>query len=218
MSNTPIVVSVLALVLVGMLFGLNFQVSDSAVTFFNAMGTTLSGVGAATAAYISYLSIGQWKNQFNHSLMYNYINSLEALLESYRHEFYSEAIGRNDLTMWDHNLPIHIGEKTSKEYVDIYRKAVEICPQDKKSYIQNANLHDVLKKVTIEFNNFLPEAIKYQKLVARAEKEEQESTQNKNQLSIDMTDSTDKMTESISEMLDYFDTAINSLRDLRSSL
>ncbi|OOE86664.1 hypothetical protein BZG73_03790, partial [Salinivibrio siamensis] len=91
MSNTPIVVSVLALVLVGMLFGLNFQVSESAVTFFNTMGTTLSGVGAAAAAYISYLSIGEWRQQTKHSLLYGYLSELEDLLLDLRRDFEKEA-------------------------------------------------------------------------------------------------------------------------------
>lgn len=75
-----VLVCALSLVLVGLLFGFNIQVSDSVVAVLNSMGSILGGVGAAVAAFISYRSVGQWKKEFKHSKVYEAIWTLEEII------------------------------------------------------------------------------------------------------------------------------------------
>ncbi|MPX98104.1 hypothetical protein EHW61_15830 [Salinivibrio sp. VYel6] len=143
MSNTPIVIAVLALVLVGMLFGLNFQVSESAVTFFNAMGTTLSGVGAAAAAYISYLSIGQWREQSKHSLLLDNINKIDKTLDCFHDEIIHElATSKNDSFIIDTALSVSI-KKEIRGYISAYREIMELCNDELQMKIKKIEINHI---------------------------------------------------------------------------
>ncbi|KKA45138.1 hypothetical protein [Salinivibrio sp. KP-1] len=135
MSNIPIVVSVLALVLVGMLFGFNIQVSNSFIDTLTSVGGTLSGLGAMAAAYISYLSIGQWKEQYKHSLIYEYLSTLEDLLHTYDREFCEKAINRDSLSFRGKvALRFEPVSMILNDYNKTYQKAREIA--DKKTLVK----------------------------------------------------------------------------------
>ena len=75
-----IIVTVILLVLVGLLFGFNIQVSDSLVNIMGSIGTMIGGLGAAIAAFISYRSMGQWRAEFNHAKLYELVNELDGIL------------------------------------------------------------------------------------------------------------------------------------------
>lgn len=73
-------ISALCLVLVGLIFGFHIQVSETAVSILASMGSILGGMGAAGAAYISYRSTKEWKNEFYHGKQYEHVLQLESLL------------------------------------------------------------------------------------------------------------------------------------------
>ncbi|MCG9560395.1 hypothetical protein L1D28_01925 [Vibrio chagasii] len=75
-----VLLAALALVLCGLLFGFNIQVSSSLVDTLSSLGAAIGGIGAAAAAYFAYRAIGEWKKQFNHSEAYQSLKELEILL------------------------------------------------------------------------------------------------------------------------------------------
>ncbi|ENP0826394.1 hypothetical protein ACCI36_003563 [Vibrio parahaemolyticus] len=90
-----VLVCALSLVLVGLLFGFNIQVSDSVVAVLNSMGSILGGVGAALAAFISYRSAGQWREQFVHSKAYEALSVLEEIVPQIFEGFMKKAYDRD---------------------------------------------------------------------------------------------------------------------------
>ncbi len=75
-----ILVAAISLILVGLLFGFNIQVSDSVVNIIGSVGTMVGGLGAAFAAFISYRSMGQWRWEFDHAKRYELVNKLDDIL------------------------------------------------------------------------------------------------------------------------------------------
>ncbi len=75
-----IIAATISLILVGLLFGFNIQVSDSVVNIIGSVGTMVGGLGAAFAAFISYRSMGQWRREFNHVKLYELVNELDDIL------------------------------------------------------------------------------------------------------------------------------------------
>lgn len=156
MSNTPIVVSVLALVLVGMLFGFNIQVSSSFIETIGSVGGTLSGLGAAVAAFYSYKSTKQWKKEFNHSEMYEHLNEIERLLNFYHVRLINE--------LREQEIPHAINafgiiteseKKTQEEYIKIWIKTSRICNKTQESNLNKIELTNIQKELFKEYRNYL---------------------------------------------------------------
>lgn len=217
MKNIPIVVSVFALVLVGMLFGLNFQVSESAVTFFNAMGTTLSGIGAAAAAYISYLSIGQWKEQSKHSLLYEYLSTIETSLKIYEKEFIEKAITQDGLPVT--KALRAFGEPESiirNDYLDAYQKASEIADGEKLEKLESLELYKLKSRLFYPFDRYNTAACRSKRFIDNAPEELL------NEKSLDevpeLHECSVAMFRNVLEIREVFDDAIKTVRDIRASL
>ncbi|EIO4562492.1 hypothetical protein LQM11_003072 [Vibrio parahaemolyticus] len=114
-----VLVCALSLVLVGLLFGFNIQVSDSVVAVLNSMGSILGGVGAAVAAFISYRSAGQWKKEFKYSKVYEAIWILEEIIPQMIQEIMQ--------AFTDHELH-------SLGWVDTIERITNITVSNSKSY------------------------------------------------------------------------------------
>ncbi|HHC6610378.1 hypothetical protein [Vibrio parahaemolyticus] len=92
----------LVLVLLGLLFGFNIQVSDSLNDFLSSLGALLGGFGAAIAAYFSYRSSTQWKEQFVLSNTFHKLNDqidiLKALFKDFNETAMSSTVAEMNLT------------------------------------------------------------------------------------------------------------------------
>ncbi|CAK2572501.1 hypothetical protein [Vibrio crassostreae] len=87
-----IILAPVILVLTGLLFGFNIKVSNSAVALINSLGTIIGGIGAAIAAYISFRSMGQWKEEFRHSKAFESLSELSEALDELFEQFRKEAL------------------------------------------------------------------------------------------------------------------------------
>ncbi|EHV5554579.1 hypothetical protein K0W35_001199 [Vibrio parahaemolyticus] len=117
-----VLVCALSLVLVGLLFGFNIQVSDSVVAVLNSMGAILGGVGAAVAAFISYRSAGEWRKQHQYIEIYNALGIMEEKIGAIFDAF-DQVINdpkRDDVSVvWR-----HIYKSVFKKYSHDYNKAL----------------------------------------------------------------------------------------------
>ncbi|EML0423776.1 hypothetical protein V9656_000972 [Vibrio parahaemolyticus] len=75
-------VAVVVLVLVGLLVGFNIQISSSFVQLISSLGAFVGGLGAAFAAFFSYKSIHQWREQFVLSNVFELLNEQNDIMRS----------------------------------------------------------------------------------------------------------------------------------------
>tara|TARA_Y100000588_G_C14252638_1_gene924121 strand:- start:995 stop:1702 length:708 start_codon:yes stop_codon:yes gene_type:complete len=81
--NITIAIICIALILVGLIFGLNIQVSNDFISIWNSFSSTIGGLGAAAAAYLSYRSMDRWRMEFNHSKSYESLNEISLLIDEW---------------------------------------------------------------------------------------------------------------------------------------
>lgn len=141
MDKFPIFI-VLTLVLAGMLFGFNIQVSSSLLSVINSLGTVIGGIGAATAAYISYRSINQWKEQSKHAESIQKLYQLESILIEILTNFETNFISNNGLKLKKTEQLAQISNllgSKSKEYTRVYGELLTLL---NKSQIEHLKIVD----------------------------------------------------------------------------
>ncbi|EHK2853870.1 hypothetical protein J7X11_002292 [Vibrio parahaemolyticus] len=146
-----VLVCALSLVLVGLLFGFNIQVSDSVVAVLNSMGSILGGVGAAVAAFISYRSIGLWREQFVHSKTYEAFSVLEEIIPQIFEGFMQKAYDQ-DLRQADFFRPIkEILTATTPNEEKSYNNAIlslyQLLPRDQRTSLNTLALASIQQKL-----------------------------------------------------------------------
>lgn len=146
--SVAIVLATVSLVLVGMLFGFNIQVNNTFLAALSSVGTLLAGLAAAAAAYFSYASIGQWKKQAEHSLLYEQIDELESLLITFVNNvkckaFDSEYNGVRKVL----GLTATCAKEIRPEYERLFNKIYDLTSEDKHSYLEVINLDSLIKEL-----------------------------------------------------------------------
>ncbi|MFA0039033.1 hypothetical protein [Vibrio sp. 10N.261.52.A1] len=132
--------AVLALVLVGMLFGFNIQINADATSFLASIGSLVGGLAAAVAAFFSYRSVGEWRNQMQHSLLYEHLSHLETLLNEYVKKVNKSANNIDEIPVYKVlNIASQSARDVREEYESNYQKIHELIPTHLK--VQLEELH-----------------------------------------------------------------------------
>ncbi|MFA0483418.1 hypothetical protein [Vibrio sp. 10N.222.55.B11] len=142
------------LVLLGLLFGFNIQISASFNSFLTSIGTVLSGLGAAFAAFYSYKSSLQWKSEFNHSTLYEYLNELERLLIKFTSNI-SENLNDESLdVMTAFRAPTNSSSEVREQYQLVYARIEELIDEEQLVHLEQLNLSKLTFSLTQPFIDY----------------------------------------------------------------
>lgn len=206
----------LALVLCGLLFGFNIQVSSSLVETLSSLGAAIGGIGAAAAAYFAYRAIGEWKNQFNHSEAYHNLKELEVLLN----KIWLEVDKNTDLSNEELRKPKAVlasvpsaFNKYKLAYTQYYSTLELLLEPNQLDLLVNLKFDFLLKK-TIESH------IRYAESHARMSKEvEKEEHQNKSLHEIEEIHEDNKIFfKELMNKTNLMSESLRTIRKLRASL
>ncbi|MEF1200077.1 hypothetical protein QTO12_05945 [Vibrio owensii] len=146
--NVSILIASLCLVLVGLLFGFNIQVNKTAVDALSAISSFVAAVSAAAAAYFSYSSIGQWKKQTKHSLLYEHLTTLEDLLVPFLDEYKEKVFDANV------NKPLDVlsivpscARGIKRDYSKAYNKVRELIDEGKREELRKIELDTLIAEL-----------------------------------------------------------------------
>lgn len=136
------------LVLVGLLFGFNIQVDESIISIFSSVSSLIAAFAAAAAAYFSYMSIGQWRKQSEHSLLYEHLSDLENLLLAFLEEFKEKAFDENINKVLDViQIPASAARNVRPEYEKVYNKIKGLIVSSKQDDLEEIELSALLLKL-----------------------------------------------------------------------
>ncbi len=147
-------ISSVCLVLVGLLFGFNIQVSDSLNLFLSSAGGFLSGLGAAIAAFFSYKASCQWKHQFNHSVLYENLNELELLLLEFTTSITAASNDDNLKVQTAYQAPTVLAGAVSQKYQVVYSKIEELIPSETQKVFAELDLNRLKESLTQPFIDY----------------------------------------------------------------
>lgn len=140
-----ILLAAFSLVLIGLLFGFNIQVDNSLISIVSSIGTFVSAMAAAAAAYFSYRSIGQWRDEAQHSLSYNHFNDLEIELTLYIKQVRNELYSNDEQ---DFMQAFRIAASSSQEirdkYENLYQKIFELVPVSMHAQLKTLELSTLI--------------------------------------------------------------------------
>ncbi|TOM45563.1 hypothetical protein CGH76_23490, partial [Vibrio parahaemolyticus] len=143
-----VLVCALSLVLIGLLFGFNIQISDSVVAVLNSMGSILGGVGAAVAAFISFRSMGQWREQFTYSKAYEALSTLEEIIPQLFEGFMKKAYDRS-LYYADYHKGLKeilvITTPDTKSYINALNTLFQLLPREQRERLNTLALLEIQK-------------------------------------------------------------------------
>lgn len=155
--SLSVVLAAVSLVLAGLLFGFNIQINESIIDVISSLGTLVSAIAAATAALFSYKSIGQWRNQVEHSLLYNHFSDLERLLITYNTNIRRDTFDDN-LTdvLRVFRIPVESASDIRQDYENTYQKICEIAPESmlpKLKSIQIDTLIEMFSNTILDYKS-----------------------------------------------------------------
>jgi len=145
--SIPILLAALSLVLIGLLFGFNIQTSQSFISLLSTIGTLVSAVAAAIAAYFSYKSVGQWRNEAEHKLLYDHFNELENLLTTYINKVKEQVYNDSD-TFVSFYAASSSASEISDDYESVYLKIYELAPKTMHPGLDTLQLSSLVSELT----------------------------------------------------------------------
>ncbi|MGR5391167.1 hypothetical protein [Vibrio crassostreae] len=118
------------------------------------MGTVLSGLGAALAAFYSYKSSLQWKSEFNHSTLYEYLNELERLLIKFTSNIskYSNDESLDVRTAF--SAPTNSSSEIREQYQLVYARIEELLDKEQLVHLEQLNLTKLTSSLTQPFIDY----------------------------------------------------------------
>lgn len=143
--SVAIVIAAVLLVLVGMLFGFNIQVNNSLLSTISSLSSVLAAISAAAAAYFSFASIGQWKKQVEHSLLYEQLDELEDLLIQFLEDVKKKAFDTDYKGVTKVvSLPASSASKIRARYERLFNKIADLISEEKLPSLTPIDLNSLV--------------------------------------------------------------------------
>lgn len=150
-----IALAAFTLVLVGMIFGFNIQINADATSFLASIGSLVGGLAAAVAAFFSYRSVGEWRNQMQHSLMYEHLSHLDSLLNEYVKKVNKIANDIDDIPIYKVlNIASHSASNIREEYENNYQKIYEIIPTNLQSQLEELHFSTLTYQYNVALHDY----------------------------------------------------------------
>ncbi|GLR76802.1 hypothetical protein [Aliivibrio sifiae] len=142
--NFTVPIAIVALILVGLLFGFTIQISSSILNVISSVGSAIGGMGAAIAAWFSYRAIAEWKHEFKYKIKYEYINEMESIFYKVWGDF-SQIILTESVSSTDSENPLISN-------FDQYRERYEYCYSQLSPLMKDKEILENVSYIRITFN------------------------------------------------------------------
>lgn len=210
-----------ALVLVGMLFGFNIQINADGTNFLSSVGSLIGGISAAVAAFFSYRSVGEWRNQMQHSLLYEHFSHLEKSLQEYVNKV-------NRATDDIQNIPIYkaltIASRSAsdvrEEYESSYHKIHELIPTHLQTQVEELNIYTLNQKYNVALQAYKLRDSEFSRYTSQNKivLEERSLDELPAEISCELFEKTNAALESYGKVMLIGNTAKSNLSSLRASI
>lgn len=150
-----IALAAFSLVLVGMIFGFNIQINADTTSFLASIGSLVGGLAAAVAAFFSYRSVGEWRNQMQHSLIYEHLSYLETLLNEYVKKVNESAEDVDELSVSKVLcIASHSAKNIREEYENTYQKIYELIPPHLQSEVEKLHFYRLIQQYNLALHDY----------------------------------------------------------------
>ncbi|WP_146162339.1 hypothetical protein [Vibrio splendidus] len=210
-----------ALVFVGMLFGFNIQINADTTNFFASVGSLIGGISAAIAAFFSYRSVGEWRNQMQHSLLYEHFSNLEVLLQEYVNKVNRATDDIESIPIYKVlTLASRSASDVREEYESNYHKIHGLIPTHLQTQVEELNIYTLNQKYNVALqackirDSELSRYTSKNKIVL----DERSLDELPAEIRLELFEKTNAAAESYSNVMLIGNTAKSNLNSLRASL
>ncbi|MCZ2803119.1 hypothetical protein [Vibrio alginolyticus] len=214
----PILIGIVALVLIGLLFGFHIQVSTSVVNFISSIGTLVGGFGTAYVAYLAHTSLGEWRKEFHYKNVYSQLSDFEAILRDMLDDFNEDILSHTNLgDIKNTEVPPLLAKTLNpyeKKYLRLHNSILNGLPEKEARNFERLNYILVCREIKMCFFTGLSN---YQRLMNLA-KDIAESEHNVEEKGQQLTSDMAEFLRMYEDYRQHVQRYLKIVKDIRTSL